>query len=283
MGRWRIILPIALALFIALLGGFLTYRLVKKQMVAQEGAKKLAIVPIAVAAIDLPWGTELTQEKIVSAKFLKKTLPPGYFEDSAALERRVLVSPLKKGEPILESRLAPASVTTGGIAAVIKPGKRAIAVKGSKVIGLAGLIRPGNRVDVLVTTTDPTIKVETTKIVLEDMLVLAAGTQMVKNEKGEASPVDVYTLEVTPEEGERLALASSKGRLQFALRNSVDVDTVLTRGATMRETLAAFRADVPQVIAKTEPGKSASPQPMIRPKTRSVQIIKGTKVKEVKF
>jgi pilus assembly protein CpaB len=275
MGRWRIVLPIAVALFVALLGGFLTYRLVKNQMIAPEGAKKTAIVPIAVAAIDLPWGMKLTKEKIASAKFLKETLPPGYFEDLAALEGRVLLSPLKTGEPILESRLAPVSVTTGGIAAVIKPGKRAIAVKGSKVIGLAGLIRPGNRVDVLVTTTDPTTKRETTKIVLEDMPVLAAGTQMVTNEKGEASPVDVYTLEVTPEDGERLAFVSKKGSLQFALRNPVDTDTVLTRGATMRETLASFRAETPQVIA--------NPQRFIRPATRSVQVIKGTKVSEVKF
>jgi pilus assembly protein CpaB len=178
-------------------------------------------------------------------------------------------------------------VTTGGVSAIVTPGKRALAVKGDKVIGLSGFIRPGDRVDVLVTLEDPTSKREKqiTKIVLEDIPVLATGTQMEngdKNEKGETSPVDVYTLQVTPEEGEKLALASTQGRLQFALRNPTDVETVLTTGATIPKTLASFR--LPE---KKRPVSSSSKTKKKQKKADdsflTVHVIKGDAVNKVKF
>jgi pilus assembly protein CpaB len=127
----------------------------------------------------------------------------------------------------------------------VTPGKRAISVKGDKVLGISGFIKPGNRVDVLVTVTHGKIKGEITKIVLENVHVLATGKEIQENEKGEPSPVDVYTVEVTPEEGEKLTLAASKGKLQFALRNVTDTEIVLTKGATINKTLASFRPPVP--------------------------------------
>jgi pilus assembly protein CpaB len=204
--------------------------------------------------------------------FLKESLPPGYFHDPAELEGRVVIFPVKADEPVLESRLAPTSVKTGGISAVVTPGKRAIAVKGDKVIGLAGLIQPGNRVDVLVTLTDPRKDSEVTKLVLQDVPVLATGEELYKNGDGDASPVDVYTLEVTPEEGEKLSLAAAEGKLQFALRNAIDVDTVLTKGATIPRTLASFRTAVPK-------GKKSRGNPFVR----KVQVIKGNKVSQKTF
>ncbi len=143
-----------------------------------------------------------------------------------------------------------------------------MAVKGDKVLGISGFINPGNRVDILVTMTDRKRKRETTKIVLENVHVLATGKEIQRNDKGDPSPVDVYTLEVTPEEGEKLALAASKGKLQFALRNVTDTETVLTRGATVDKTLASFRPPVP---------------PKVRRSRASVQVIKGSKKKSVKF
>jgi pilus assembly protein CpaB len=162
--------------------------------------------------------------------------------------------------------LAPASIDTGGVSAIVTPGKRALAVKGDKVIGISGFINPGNRVDVLVTMTEK--KREVTKIVLENVPVLATGTQMTVNDKGEPAPVDVYTLEVTPVEGEKLTLAATKGRLQFALRNITDTETVLTRGATVSKTLASFRPPVRRTKG--------------RPNV-TVQVIKGEKIEKVKF
>lgn len=267
------IFPIVVAFVIALAGSILTYSWITKQRAPQEVVKVSAdAVQIAVAINDLPWGTKLQKEHIVVAPFLKESLPSGYFSDPASLEGRVLIAPVTQKEPIIEARLAPTSVTTGGISAVLQPGKRALAVKGDKVIGLSGLIQPGNRVDVLVTWKDPRNKREITKIVLEDIVVLATGTEMQKNGKGEGdtAPVDVYTLEVTPEEGERLTLAATEGRLQFALRNVTDTETVYTRGVTIPDALKSYSKKAPSS------GKAV-------PVSRTVQVIKGTKSSKVSF
>jgi pilus assembly protein CpaB len=183
------------------------------------------------------------------------------------MEGRILVVSLKQNEPILESKLAPTSVSTGGVSAVVTPGKRAVSVKGDKVLGISGFIKPGNRVDVLVTLSRGKNR-DITKIVLENVLVLATGKELQENDKGKPSPVDVYTMEVTPQEGEKLTLAASKGSLQFALRNVTDAETVLTRGATIAKTLASFRPPVP---------------PKVRSSRATVQVIRGSKSEKKKF
>jgi pilus assembly protein CpaB len=274
MVKWKTIVPIIAAVIIALLGSVFTYQWIKRQAAPEKIVKiESEAVPIVVALIDLPWGTVLKQNEIGLTPFLKESVPSGYFTDPASLKGRVLVTPLKKGEPLLEYRLAPTSVTTGGISAVLKSGKRALAVKGDKVIGLSGLIRPGNRVDVLVTLNDPRNKQEVTKVVLENILVLATGPEIQKSDqdKTETSPVDVFTLEVTPEEGEKLALAASQGRLQFALRNPIDTENVITKGATIPNTLDSLK-NVTAHGGKTRPTAR-----------RSVRIISGTKVRTVGF
>jgi len=274
MVTWKTIVPVIAAIVIALVGSVFTYQWIKKQTAPEKIVKvESEAVPIAVAVIDLPWGTQLKTDKIKLTPFLEDSLPSGYFTDPALLKDRVLITPLKKGEPVIESRLAPTSITTGGISAVLKSGKRALAVKGDKVIGLSGLIRPGNRVDVLVTLTDPRNKREVTKVVLEDILVLATGPELQKNDKGETetSPVDVFTLEVTPEEGEKLALAATQGRLQFALRSPIDKETVITKGATIPSTLDSF---------KSVTAHGGKPRAGAR---RSVRIISGTEVRTVRF
>ena len=269
MKRWQAILPIILALVVALTTSFFIYKWLQRQRAPKEVVKvvKSEAVPVIVAAVDLPWGTKLNSETIKRTPYLKESLPPGYFSDVDAMEGRVLIVSLKQNEPILETKLAPISVSTGGVSAVVTPGKRAISVKGDKVLGISGFIKPGNRVDVLVTLTQGT-KNEITKIVLENVLVLATGKEIQENDKGEPSPVDVYTLEVTPEEGEKLSLAASKGRLQFALRNVTDTEIVLTKGATIKKTLASFRPPVP---------------PKVRRSRGSVQVIKGSKSEKVRF
>ncbi|MEA3385815.1 MAG: Flp pilus assembly protein CpaB, partial [Thermodesulfobacteriota bacterium] len=220
---------------------------------------------------DLPWGTKLEPEMIDTLPYIKESLPPGYSSSPESLEGRILISPLRQNQPILESSLAPDSVTTGGVSAVITPGKRALAVKGDKVIGLSGFIRPGNRVDVLVTITVPKTKKEITKTVLEDVLVLATGIEIQENkEGGKPHSVDVYTLEVTPEEGENLALASAKGKLHFALRNVTDRETVLTKGATISGTVASFR---PKTKTRRQGKKAAF----------VVEVINGDEMTRKKF
>ncbi len=269
MGKWKAMIPIVLAFVVAASASMFTYKWLKKETAPTEVVKvETEAVPVAVAAVDLCWGTKLEPAMLKTVPYLKDSLPPGYSSSSESLKGRILISPLRQNEPIAEYKLAQASVTTGGVSAVVEPGKRAMAVKGDKVIGISGFIRPGNRVDVLVTLTDPRTKKKRAKTVLEDVLVLATGTEIEENDEGgKPHSVDVYTLEVTPKEGEKLALAATEGKLQFALRNVIDKETVLTWGATISGTLASYR---PKVTKR--PGA----------KTYTVQVIKGDKVSKIK-
>jgi pilus assembly protein CpaB len=272
MGKWKVIIPIALSLVIALTLTISLYKWVKKQTTEKDAVQaKQETVSIVVAAVDLPWGTKLESKMIKTLPYIKESLPPGYLSSTESLEGRVLISPLRPNQPILEPCLAPVSVTTGGVSAIVTSGKRALAVKGDKVIGLSGFIRPGNRVDVLVTITVPKTKEEVTKTVLEDVLVLATGIEIQeKSEGGKPHSVDVYTLEVTPEEGERLALASAKGKLHFALRNVTDKETVLTKGATISGTVESF---LPKTKTRRQGKKAAF----------VVEVINGDQVTRKRF
>lgn len=271
MARTRVFLPIAVAVLFAVVGAVIAYKWAQSQKPVQSFKEAVSgdIVDVAVAAASIPWGTKLTTENIRMKAFLRKSLPAGHFTDPDALADRVVIVPLETGDIILESRLAATDVKVGGVAAVVTPGNRAIAVKGDKVVGLAGLIKPGDRVDVLVTINKSTGRKKNepvTKVVLENILVLAAGPQMQQDEKGE-SPVDVYTLEVTPEDAERLALASNEGKLHFALRNATDTDIVLTKGATVNDTLNSYMGRT----AKPEPNR-----PQVKRSSVSVDVIRGT-------
>src|SRR5210317_1133415 len=197
MGNWKTSAPIALSLIIAVAGSFFLYRWIERQRTPKEVVQVQAeAIPVAVATANLPWGTKLKPEMIKTSPYLKESLPTGYFAGVNDLKNRVLLTPLKINDPITEHKLAPTSIETGGVADVIESGKRAIAVKGDKVIGISGFINPGNRVDVLVTLTEPKTKLEKTKLVLENVPVLATGEQIENDSKGKPSPVDVYTLEV---------------------------------------------------------------------------------------
>jgi pilus assembly protein CpaB len=232
--------------------------------------------------------------------FLKGSLTTGYFSDPALVVGRVLIYPVKADEPIFESRLAPVEMKTGGVAAVISPKKRAIAVKVDKVIGVSGFIHPGNRVDILMTLATGRTFNPVTKTILENILVLAVGSET-KERRGleeKSSPTDVITLEVTPEEAEKLALAATEGRLQLALRNFSDTENVVTHGTTV-STLVGFRSPSSpreirspgrkEVQVKKQASKELPPPPVEKkvespkPSTHTVELIKGSKVSEVKF
>ena len=286
MGNLKAVIPIALSLVIAVVGSFFLYNWVQERTAPKEVVKVAAdAVPVVVAAVNLPWGTQIKPEMLKTVPYLKESLPTGYFAKIDDLKERVLIAPMKINDPIAEHHLAPIDVKTGGVSAVVEPGKRAIAVKGDKVIGIAGFINPGNKVDVLVTIEDPQKKEEKTKTILENIMVLATGTQIQKNEKGEPSPVDVYTLSVTPEEAETLTLGATQGKLQLALRYVTDTETVLTIGATIPKMLASYSPGNPPPPPKQEESKEApkvvqkwAPRPAV-----SVEIIKGNEVSQKKF
>ncbi|HET6488331.1 MAG TPA: Flp pilus assembly protein CpaB [Syntrophales bacterium] len=249
------------------------------QQVTQSQAQARETQSVVVAAVDLPWGTSITSSMIKTMPYLKESLPAGSFSDPAVLVGRTTIFPMKANEPLFESKLAPTSVATGGVAALVTPKKRAMGVKVDKVVGVSGFIHPGNRVDVLVTLsgTDK-VHVPTTKIVLENILVLATGTELEKSGKQEKpAQVDVITLEVTPEEGEKLALAATEGKLQLALRNFSDSANSETHGTT-----------IPGLLAQALPPKPVAKKAAAAPKPASstgftVETIRGSKVTETNF
>lgn len=290
---------LGVAVIIALITSLLIYGYIQKKGRVKEVA--LETQPVVVAAVDLSWGTKITDGMIKKVGFLKGSLITGYFSDPALVVGRVLIYPVKVNEPIFESRLAPVDVKTGGVAAVISPRKRAVAVKVDKVIGVSGFIHPGNRVDVLMTLATGRTVSAFTKTILENILVLAVGPET-KERKGldeKSSPTDVITLEVTPEEAEKLALAATEGRLQLALRNFSDTDDVVTQGTTVSSLVGTI--STPLVKEARPTGKremevrkpvSQLPPPVekvekkvenTKPSYYTVELIKGSKVTEVMF
>jgi pilus assembly protein CpaB len=301
MGKYKSVMLLGVAVIIALMTSLLVYGYIQRKGEVKEVA--VEIQPVVVAAVDLSWGTRITNEMLKKANFLKGSLAAGYFSDAALVVGRVLIYPVKVNEPIFESRLAPVEVKTGGVAAVISPKKRAIAVKVDKVIGVSGFIHPGNRVDILMTLATGRTFNPVTKTILENILVLAVGSET-KERKGseeKSSPTDVITLEVTPEEAEKLALAATEGRLQLALRNFSDTENVVTHGTTV-STLVGSQSPIPpkemrppsrrdgrEVEVKKVASQELPPPPVEKkvesPKvsTHTVELIKGSKVSEVKF
>ena len=245
MANYRSLVPLGGATVIALIVSVLTYGYLQNRVKVNDVVA--GTHPVAVAMADLPWGTKLTSEMMKQVDFLKGSLPEGSFSDTTSLVGRVLIYPVKTKEPILESRLAPTNVKTSGVAAVISPQKRAVAVKVDKVIGVSGFVHPGSRVDVLITMATGRTSHPITKTVLENLLVLAVGSET-KEKKGleeRVSSTDVITLEVTPEEAEKLAMAAAEGRIQLALRNFNDTENVITSGVTISSLLASYSKDGP--------------------------------------
>ena len=292
MGKSKSILMLVFAIVIAFFFTFLTFnwlqRLKKQQRakVAPVEDIQLNTQPIAVAGLDLPWGTLLTKDMIKTADFLKESLPAGTFSDTSGLIGRTLIFPINANEPILESKLAPNTIQAGGVAAVITPEKRAMSVKVDKASGVSGFVKPGHRVDVLVTLRSAgKRKGPITKTVLENILVLAAGTQTTRVEKmdkkQQAAPVNVITLEVTPEEAEKLGLAATQGRLLLAMRNFADTDDVVTKGMTIPILLSSYTRSSP--TKKSKKSSKAKKRVQVQPSIFYVDLIKGNKVTKLRF
>jgi pilus assembly protein CpaB len=232
-------------------------------------------VQVLVANADLAWGTKLTPEMMQLMEFVPGAVPEGHFTSADVAKDRVLLVDLKRNELVLESKLAPVGMTSGGVAAVTDPNKRAMSVKVDDVIGVAGFIKPADHVDVMVTIEPPGGKHENSiaKMILENVKVLAAGTQMERKGKDEEpKQVTVITVEVDVDEAEKLALASNQGKLRLALRNPLNKEHVLTKGANVANLLSSFRPKQSATKPKSEDDGS------IR-----IEVIKGDVRKEVKF
>jgi pilus assembly protein CpaB len=279
MKRSQPFILLGLAVCMALVTSVLVYNWLQRQPKVVEKVIGSQTDMVAVAMSDLFWGTKLTPEHIKLVPFPTGSLPEGHFSAVETLQGRVLVANLRTNEPIIEYKLAPREVTMGGVAAVTSPEKRAMAVKVDDVIGVAGFINPGNHVDVLVTIDNsPPV----TKTVLQNVLVLATGPDLDRKGKEEKpSSVKVITLEVTPEEGEKLALAATEGKVVLALRNQLNAEAVLTKGATIPALLNSYR--VREEVKREEPKATVKGNPKPAAPEVSVELIQGGKVSTLTF
>lgn len=216
------------------------------QWVARQTA--IATSKVVVASRDLDVGTRLSPVVLQVVDWPASSVVKGGFTDPKQLDTRVLNTNILRGEPVLETKLAPVG-SKGGLSAVIGEGRRAMTVKVNEVVGVAGFALPGNYVDIMVNAEDAQKKT-VSKIVLEQILVLAVAQEQVVREEAKAKVVSAVTLEVTPEQAEKLDLARSIGNLSLVLRNQVDRKPAATAGARASDLLAV--AAVP-VAAKPEP------------------------------
>lgn len=220
--------------------------------VSQETAIRTSKVVVANADIEI--GSKLTAPMVRLADWPMGSVPAGAASEESKVVDRVVVASVQKGEPVLESKLAPEGAKAG-LSAIVAKGKRAVTVKVNEVVGVAGFARPGDYVDVIVNTQEEGTKVSDkdnslSKIVLERILVLAAA-QETSTDASKPKVVSAVTLELTPEEAERLDLARSVGTLSLVLRNQVDQEMVKTAGATKTKLLgmAAAPGSAPQTTA----------------------------------
>lgn len=260
---------------------------------------------VVVAKVDIPVGSKIVAEQLAVAQFPRNVTPDGAFPAiDDKLIGRVATIRISAREPITESRLAPVG-SAGGLSSVIPDGYRAMTVKVDDVVGISGFIMPGTLVDVVVVIDPPSKEgnqSKVSKIVLQNIKVLANGQNIdkPKNDR-EAERVKAVTLQVTPEQAEKLALAATEGELQLVMRNSVDQNDEVTPGANKASLLAGERAlPVPEPGLGSKEAKPASVRrgrprptvataslkienPPIAPPRPSVEVIEGAKKRNVDF
>jgi pilus assembly protein CpaB len=261
----------AIAVVLAFVAVIIAARWVSSQAQGNTGK-------IAVAMVDISIGTKINPEMINMVEWPLHATPPGAFKDPKQLENRVTRTSIQRGEPLMEGKLAPPG-TSGGLSAVVAEGKRAITVRVNDVVGVAGFALPGNYVDILVNTQEDAPKGASrdqniSKIVLERILVLAVAQEASRDDT-KPKVVNAVTLEVTPQQAEKIDLARSVGTLSLVLRNQIDPNPTHTEGAT-KATLFDVKAPMQEArVAPAKPAVRRVAAPTRAQPTQQVEVIKG--------
>src|SRR5580692_91227 len=231
----------------ALVFGLGTALFVSRYLDRRTGAVATPVAKIVVAAVDLPLASKIKAEDLKLIEWPADHLPAGAVRDPREVTDRILISRVLAGQPVLPGMLA-AKNAGNGLAALIPPNMRAMAVRVDDVVGVAGFIHPDDRVDVLVTLHPTRPGAETTtKVFMQNVKVLAVGQEVEANDQARmhANPATVATLLVSPQDSERLALASAEGRLLLTLRSWTDSLPVNTGGAVAEELVGDPTAPAP--------------------------------------
>lgn len=241
MKRRKILITLTLAIFSGAVAGYSALRYLEERpatLVAAEPRDEGRSV--AVAATPLSVGSIVREEDVRLVQWPSDALPEGYAETPSDVIGRGVITEVRVNEPLLQSKLAELG-SGGGLPITIPAGMRAVSVRVDDVIGVAGFVLPSTRVDVLVTMTPPGSDDTASRVILQNVHAVAAGQEIQRDEDGTPMTVTVITLLVTPEDAERLVLAASQGRIQMALRNTLDVDTLDTSGARVSALMAQRR------------------------------------------
>lgn len=248
----------------------------------QSGAE---VAHVVMATQEIGLGQKIESSHIQLVEWPASMVPSNAIKTTGKLAGRVVKSTVAMGEVLLYSKLAPEG-ESGGLSAVIHEGKRAITVKVNEVMGVAGFALPGNFVDIVVNAKEDSqtanhAQVSISKIVLQHILVLAVGEETSRDDT-KPKKVNAVTLEVTPEQAEKIDLARSVGELSLVLRNQSDIVESPTHGITVTSLLDKQEQKEPEVIMPTtvEPRpivKKAAPkpQPVLRAK-ECVKVLSGT-------
>jgi pilus assembly protein CpaB len=285
----RFLYVVAFAVVMSGMVSLLIYRMVMTRVGAASSPAKGRIV---VATHDLALGTLIRDADITIADWNGAVPANALLTKEAAIGRGVVAAIYEK-EPVLESRLAPQGAGAG-LAAMIPKGMRAVAVHVNEVVGVAGFVVPGMRVDVLVSGNPPGSRNETgtqTRTVLQNIEVLSAGQNIQKDAEGKPVSVAVVNVAVTPEQAEILSLAGNETKIQLVLRNPLDGEQVKTPGTAVARLFSGNAAE------PVRPAPSAPRRPVVRPKTQAsappaappapqfkvVEVFFGVKKADVKF
>ena len=283
----RVLIIVSCALVLSACASYLVYRAVGSRVAAGKAPQSVGLV---VAARDLAVGTLIQDADLQFATWFGPP-PTGAILKREALRNRGVVSSIYEGELVTENRLAPKG-SGGGLAATIPPGMRACAVKVNEVVGVAGFVVPGMRVDVLITGLPPggnALDGPKVRTLLQNIQVLSAGVNFQRDREGKPEQAQVVNLLVTPVEAEILSLASNETHIQLVLRNPMDTQVSGLPGMIMSDLFGRARAPepVPTVLPKPAPRVMPSPAPVAAepaaPKPYTIDVSNGSVHTQVTF
>jgi pilus assembly protein CpaB len=278
MNRTRLLMIGALALAMGALVAMYVYR----SLQMKSGAGNVPGTEVIVAADDLNVGARVEEHDIKIIRIAASDLPAGAPRRKADVIGHGVIIPISKGEFILPNKLAGENAGSG-LPSLIPPGMRAVSVRVNEVVSVAGFVTPGTRVDVLLTGTPNGGSESQTTTVLQNVAVIASGHTLERTSTGEAQNTPVITLLVSPDDAQRLTLASTQGKIQLALRNPLDTkadDVPASSERGLYKGMPTPAAPAHAVVRHAEPKKEAAPAPP--PTGVSVEIIEGDKKQDVK-
>lgn len=232
MRQKRLFLVLLLAVVSGAIAGFSILEFLRQRptrlIAAEPGG---TTIPVVVAARDMGLGEVVGEDDVRVVSWPEGSVPEGYARSVPEVVGRGLIDELRTNEPVLDRKLADAA-EGAGLPPLIPQGMRALSVRVDEVIGVAGFVLPQTRVDIILTM-DAGSGGTRSQVILQNVTAVGAGTELRRAEDGTPMKVTVVTVLVTPEDAETLVLASTQGRIQMALRNMLDLETVETEGERM--------------------------------------------------